>query len=73
MLILIIFNFSNKRDEVCQSNSIMCPICDNCSFNKLSDQCTTYRINSIFDNPGTIFFSVFMSIWGNLRKLFYFS
>ena len=59
-------------EEVCHANSsiVLCPQCDKCTYVKLSDQCTAYRINSVFDNPGTIFFSVFMSIWGTWNYFF---
>ncbi|XP_044537997.1 anoctamin-1 [Gracilinanus agilis] len=52
--------------EMCdQHNNItMCPLCDQtCSYWKLSSACATARASHFFDNPATVFFSVFMALW----------
>lgn len=53
--------------EMCdQSHNItMCPLCDKtCSYWKMSSACATARASHLFDNPATVFFSVFMALWG---------
>ncbi|RVE65346.1 hypothetical protein OJAV_G00134760 [Oryzias javanicus] len=51
--------------EVCDSGDafIMCPICNICSFWNYSSICHTYKVGLLFDNAGTVFLSVFMSLW----------
>ncbi|KAJ8247692.1 hypothetical protein GJAV_G00249170 [Gymnothorax javanicus] len=52
--------------EICDSrnNITMCPLCDRaCSYWKLSTACGTARASHLFDNPATVFFSIFMSLW----------
>ncbi|XP_029025968.1 anoctamin-7 [Betta splendens] len=51
--------------EVCDSgnNFIMCPICNICSDWNYSSICITYKTGLLFDNGGTVFLSVFMSLW----------
>ncbi|KAM4627679.1 anoctamin-7 [Polymixia lowei] len=51
--------------EVCDSSDrfIMCPLCNICSHWNLSSICLTYKAGLLFDNGGTVFFSVFMSLW----------
>ena len=44
----------------------MCPFCDNeflCPRLKLGDSCFYSKISYFVDNPLTILFSIFMSIW----------
>lgn len=53
--------------EMCdqRNNITMCPLCDRtCSYWKLSSACATARASHLFDNPATVFFSVFMALWG---------
>lgn len=53
--------------EMCdQSHNItMCPLCDKtCSYWKMSSACATARASHLFDNPATVFFSIFMALWG---------
>ncbi|KAE8613898.1 hypothetical protein XENTR_v10007907 [Xenopus tropicalis] len=46
---------------------VMCPLCDKaCDFWKLSSACGTARASHLFDNPATVFFSVFMALWATL-------
>ncbi|XP_066481277.1 anoctamin-1 isoform X5 [Tiliqua scincoides] len=52
--------------EMCnqRNNITMCPLCDKtCSYWKLSSACATARASHLFDNPATVFFSVFMALW----------
>uniref|UniRef100_UPI003AAC3AAE anoctamin-7-like n=1 Tax=Centroberyx gerrardi TaxID=166262 RepID=UPI003AAC3AAE len=51
--------------EVCDSGNsfIMCPLCNICSYWNLSSICLTYKAGLLFDNGGTVFLSVFMSLW----------
>lgn len=51
-------------NDICTKNITMCPRCDKyCDFWSLSDTCTYSRIAHFIDNPATIFFAVFMSVW----------
>ncbi|KAK6292247.1 hypothetical protein J4Q44_G00368310 [Coregonus suidteri] len=52
--------------EMCdkQQNFTMCPLCDGvCDYWHLSTACGTARASHLFDNPATIFFAIFMSLW----------
>ncbi|KAK9517197.1 hypothetical protein VZT92_025083 [Zoarces viviparus] len=52
--------------EIChpRNNITMCPLCDRvCSYWKLSTACATARASHLFDNPATVFFSIFMALW----------
>ncbi|XP_067850241.1 anoctamin-1a isoform X5 [Heptranchias perlo] len=52
--------------EMCdhRANITMCPLCDKtCSYWKLKSTCATARASHLFDNPATVFFSVFMALW----------
>ena len=53
--------------EVCTvgRNITMCPMCDDpCPYWHLSDSCFQTRLSVVFDNPYTIFFAIFMTLWG---------
>uniref|UniRef100_UPI0037E9C662 anoctamin-7 n=1 Tax=Semicossyphus pulcher TaxID=241346 RepID=UPI0037E9C662 len=51
--------------EVCDSrnNFVMCPLCNICTYWNYSSICVTYKAGLLFDNGGTVFLSVFMSLW----------
>ncbi|KAL0964891.1 hypothetical protein UPYG_G00273950 [Umbra pygmaea] len=52
--------------EMCdeQQNFTMCPLCDRaCDYWPLSSACGTARTSHLFDNPATVFFAIFMSVW----------
>uniref|UniRef100_A0A8C7UGX5 Anoctamin n=1 Tax=Oncorhynchus mykiss TaxID=8022 RepID=A0A8C7UGX5_ONCMY len=52
--------------EICdpRNNITMCPLCDRaCSYWKLKTACGTARASHLFDNPATVFFSIFMALW----------
>ena len=42
----------------------MCPQCEKCTTWTLHNICAYTRISYLFDNPGTVFYAVFMSFWG---------
>ena len=42
----------------------MCPMCEKCTTWKLGKTCSYTKVSYMFDNPGTVFFAVFMSFWG---------
>ncbi|TRY58070.1 hypothetical protein DNTS_022712, partial [Danionella cerebrum] len=52
-------------EELCSSGNafIMCPLCNICSHWNLSSICYTYKAGLLFDSGGTVFFSIFMSLW----------
>ncbi|XP_053574708.1 anoctamin-2 [Bombina bombina] len=55
--------------ELCdqQQSFTMCPLCDkSCDYWNLSSACGTARASHLFDNPATVFFSVFMALWATL-------
>uniref|UniRef100_A0A3P8WNP6 Anoctamin n=1 Tax=Cynoglossus semilaevis TaxID=244447 RepID=A0A3P8WNP6_CYNSE len=55
--------------EMCDErlNFTMCPLCDGaCDFWPLSSACATARASHLFDNPATVFFAIFMSLWAVL-------
>uniref|UniRef100_A0AAQ5YTP4 Anoctamin n=1 Tax=Amphiprion ocellaris TaxID=80972 RepID=A0AAQ5YTP4_AMPOC len=49
--------------EICSSGVSyrMCPLCKTCQAWNMSEICT--MLGYLFDHPGTVFFSVFMSFW----------
>lgn len=56
--------------EVCESQGSfkMCPLCDEnigCRYWDLSDICGYSKLAYLFDHPGTVFYAVFVSFWGN--------
>ncbi|KAI1238886.1 hypothetical protein IHE44_0011977, partial [Lamprotornis superbus] len=55
--------------EMCdQRNTFtMCPLCDKfCDYWNLSSACATARASHLFDNPATVFFSIFMALWATM-------
>lgn len=55
--------------EVCNSGGEfnMCPLCDidvGCNFWNLSEVCSYAQLAYLFDHPGTVFYAVFVSFWG---------
>ncbi|XP_022914526.2 anoctamin-1-like [Onthophagus taurus] len=50
--------------DICNKDIVMCPLCDRvCNFWQLKDSCVYSKIVRLIDNPATIFFAVFMSVW----------
>ncbi|XP_041352260.1 anoctamin-1-like isoform X5 [Gigantopelta aegis] len=64
----IIMYTNTATSELCAADNItMCPLCDKqCPYWKLSEACTHSAASRIFDNGATVFFAVFMSLWGTL-------
>ncbi|RXM34536.1 Anoctamin-9 [Acipenser ruthenus] len=61
---LAFFESNPLIKEVCEGNStIMCPLCDKCLMWQLSETCTYAKVTHLFDNEGTVFFSMFMALW----------
>ena len=63
---------NEPSEDVCIGNNTiaMCPLCDHfCDFWNLKQTCLHSRITYLFDNPSTVFFSIFMSLWGMLKLL----
>ncbi|XP_068134232.1 anoctamin-2 isoform X2 [Hyperolius riggenbachi] len=55
--------------EMCndEQNLTMCPLCDKaCDYWNLSSACAMARASHLFDNPATVFFSIFMALWATL-------
>ncbi|KFQ75763.1 Anoctamin-7, partial [Phoenicopterus ruber ruber] len=54
--------------EICGSEEQywMCPLCKTCPYWQLSKICSTFMAGRLFDHGGTIFFSIFMSLWAVL-------
>ncbi|XP_052400069.1 anoctamin-9 [Carassius gibelio] len=64
---LAFYNTSPLIKEVCQSNVIMCPLCDNtCRVWELSDTCMYAKVSLLFDNEGTVAFAMFMAVWATV-------
>ncbi|KAM8953173.1 anoctamin-7 [Pelodytes ibericus] len=51
--------------DVCHSEDqyVMCPACTICPNWNLSSICQLYKAAVLFDHPGTLLFSFFMSVW----------
>lgn len=59
------FNSSEICDNPTIGNYTMCPMCDKrCTYWRLSISCVYSRATYLFDNNATVFFSVFMALWG---------
>lgn len=56
--------------EVCNGTYdrfLMCPQCaHDCNFTRVSDSCIYARTTYLFDNPATVFFAIFMSLWATV-------
>ncbi|XP_023310794.1 anoctamin-4-like [Anoplophora glabripennis] len=57
--------------EICDPNGpgniTLCPLCDKaCTYQKLKDSCKFARLTYLFDNPATVFFAIFMSLWATV-------
>ncbi|KAJ8314467.1 hypothetical protein KUTeg_006617 [Tegillarca granosa] len=64
-----IMNDSYPSKEICDPNTnvTMCPLCDfQCPYWNLVEACTHAKASRIFDNGGTVFFAIFMALWGTL-------
>ncbi|KAF1480664.1 Anoctamin-7, partial [Pygoscelis antarcticus] len=65
--IFLMFN-DVPLQEICTSKEQywMCPLCKTCPYWQLSKICSTFMAGRLFDHGGTIFFSIFMSLWAVL-------
>ncbi|XP_064191758.1 anoctamin-9 [Anguilla rostrata] len=64
---LAFFNTSPLIKEVCEADTIMCPLCDKiCKVWNLSDTCMYAKVNLLFDNEGTVAFAMFMAVWATV-------
>ncbi|KAK7494503.1 hypothetical protein BaRGS_00014156 [Batillaria attramentaria] len=64
-LTIMYTNIASK--ELCESNITMCPLCDvQCPYWKLHEACSHAAVSRIFDNGATVFFAIFMSLWGTM-------
>ncbi|CAL8079900.1 unnamed protein product [Calicophoron daubneyi] len=53
--------------EACERDTLMCPVCDRrhgCDYWNLRDLCFYLKISYLFDHPGTVFYAIFMVVWG---------
>nr|XP_053652802.1 anoctamin-1-like [Cherax quadricarinatus] len=56
-------------NDICDAgqNVTMCPLCDyHCDFWKLEAACYPAKLSYLVDNPATVFFAVFMSLWAKI-------
>ncbi|XP_043917785.1 anoctamin-7-like isoform X2 [Protopterus annectens] len=62
---LITMSNNIPAQEICSSGGeyLMCPLCDTCDTWNISEICPMAKLGYLFDHPGTVFFSVFMSFW----------
>ncbi|XP_076467087.1 anoctamin-1-like isoform X3 [Babylonia areolata] len=66
---LSIMNTNTPSKEVCDRsvNITMCPLCDvQCPYWNLYEACGYVSASRLFDNGATVFFAIFMSLWGTL-------
>lgn len=67
-------SFTLEKDipsrEVCNGTydkTMMCPQCaHDCNFTRISESCIYSKATYLFDNPATVFFAVFMSLWATV-------
>uniref|UniRef100_A0A3Q1CIW7 Anoctamin n=1 Tax=Amphiprion ocellaris TaxID=80972 RepID=A0A3Q1CIW7_AMPOC len=64
---LSFFSTSPLIKEVCEADTVMCPLCDKgCKVWRLSDTCSYAKVSLLFDNNGTVLFAMFMAVWATL-------
>ncbi|KAM9279352.1 anoctamin-7 isoform 3-T3 [Morus bassanus] len=65
--IFLMFN-DVPSQEICTSEEQywMCPLCKTCPYWQLSKICSMFMAGRLFDHGGTVFFSIFMSLWAVL-------
>ncbi|GAA53962.1 anoctamin-7 [Clonorchis sinensis] len=69
---LFTMNNYTPSNEACDSDNVMCPICDEeqgCRYWHLKDMCFYLRVSYLFDHPGTVFYAIFMVIWGDFSVI----
>ncbi|XP_074072956.1 anoctamin-7-like [Macrotis lagotis] len=62
---LLTMSTNTPAEEICASEGtfVMCPLCATCVTWNISEICPMAKLGYLFDNPGTVFFSIFMSFW----------
>ncbi len=63
---VVTLKYDTPTNDVCDTSTdvYMCPICNkNCNFTLLSQSCNYVRASYLFDNPSTLVFAIFMSLW----------
>ncbi|XP_066477596.1 anoctamin-7 [Tiliqua scincoides] len=62
--IFMVFN-DIPTQEICHSGGRyqMCPLCKVCPYWNISSICSMVQAGRLFDHGGTVFFSIFMSLW----------
>uniref|UniRef100_G3WB35 Anoctamin n=1 Tax=Sarcophilus harrisii TaxID=9305 RepID=G3WB35_SARHA len=62
---LLTMGTNTPAEEICSSGGtfVMCPLCATCATWNISEICPMAKLGYLFDNPGTVFFSIFMSFW----------
>ncbi|XP_043853429.1 anoctamin-7-like isoform X4 [Dromiciops gliroides] len=62
---LLTMSTNTPAEEICASGDtfVMCPLCATCATWNISEICPMAKLGYLFDNPGTVFFSIFMSFW----------
>ncbi|KAJ6656874.1 hypothetical protein lerEdw1_003205 [Lerista edwardsae] len=62
---LLAMGTNTPAQEICGSGGqfLMCPLCDTCDNWNVSEICPMAKVGFLFDHPGTVFFSIFMSFW----------
>ena len=74
VLCFLFGSFTLNKDapskEVCNGTYdrlLMCPQCaHDCNFTRVSDSCFYSKATYLFDNPATVFFAIFMSLWATV-------
>ncbi|XP_071549184.1 anoctamin-1-like isoform X2 [Panulirus ornatus] len=62
-------NSHSPSNDICNKhlNITMCPLCDHfCDYWNLEETCFHAKFTYLVDNPATIFFTAFMSLWAAL-------
>ncbi|XP_037075179.1 anoctamin-7-like isoform X2 [Pollicipes pollicipes] len=62
---VITIDNNDIANEICEKEGQfkMCPLCDYCKYWDLHTICAYAKIAYLFDHPGTVFYSVFVSFW----------
>ncbi|THD26545.1 Anoctamin [Fasciola hepatica] len=64
---LVTMNDSIPAQEACSRDTRMCPLCEEslgCQYWNLRDMCFYLKASYLFDHPGTVFYAIFIVIWG---------
>ncbi|XP_014664838.1 PREDICTED: anoctamin-1-like isoform X2 [Priapulus caudatus] len=66
---LVTMGTDTPSKEICNAdyNITMCPLCNQlCDYWNLYETCNHARASHMFDNGATVFFAVFMALWGTI-------